>query len=343
MATHRLQTSFLLGLLVAIIVLAFLIFWPYLGAVVVAATFAVIFHPLYRRLVGLRGGRESIAAALATVCVLIVVILPLAWFGWQLFQETRAVYLQVSDPTTSFSSALFSLSQQRLGTFLPSVDFDQYTEQALQWLLEHTGQLFASIAKLSINIFLSLIALFYLLRDGERLRARLIALSPLWDTHDRLISKRLHDAINSVIKGSLLVALIQGIATGTGLALFEVPNPVLWGSIAIIAALIPSLGTAIVLTPAILYLYLTNQWWQSAGLLIWGATAVGLIDNLLGPALIGRSIKIHPLLILLAVLGGLSFFGPLGFILGPLVVSLLFAVLDIYERMYVTSPRRPAD
>jgi predicted PurR-regulated permease PerM len=136
-----------------------------------------------------------------------------------------------------------------------------------------------------------------------------------------------------VIKGSLLIALIQGMVSGTGFAIFGVPNPVLLGSVAIIAALIPNVGTAVVLTPAILYLYLTDQVWQSAGLLIWGITAVGLIDNLLGPTLIGRSSKIHPLLILLAVLGGLAFFGPLGFILGPLVISLLFAVLDIYERL----------
>lgn len=338
MFSSRLQASFLLSLLLGISILAFFIFRPYLGAVVVAATFAVIFHPLHRRLLPVLGGRASAAAALTTLCVLIVVILPLAWFGWQLFQEARGVYFEVSDPDTNFSNALITLAEERIGTFLPHVDFDQYTEQALQWLLQHTGQLFASAAKLGLNIFISLIALFYLLRDGVSIRARLIALSPLQDTHDRLISTRLHGAINSVIKGSLLIALIQGVATGTGFALFDVPNPVLWGSVAMIAALVPNVGTALVLAPAIAYLYLTDHLWQSAGLLIWGIIAVGLIDNLLGPTLISRGIKIHPLLILLAVLGGLTFFGPLGFILGPLVISLLFAVLDIYERLLLTKP-----
>lgn len=331
MASHRWQSNFLVSLLLAVLALAFFIFRPYLGALVVAATFAVIFYPLYVLLLRGSGGRKNLAASLTTVCVLVVVILPLAWFGWQLFQEAREVYLQVSDPETNFSSALISLLEERLDTFLPRVDFDQYTEQALRWLLQHTGLVFASLARLGISVFVILFALFYLLRDGEAIQKRLISLSPLRDTYDHLIVQRLHGAINTVIKGSLLIALIQGILAGAGFAIFGVPSPVLWGSIAVIAALIPSVGTATVLVPAVAYLFLTDHLWASVGLIVWGVTVVGLVDNLLRPSLISRGIKIHPLLILLSVLGGLSFFGPLGFILGPLVLSLLFALLDIYE------------
>ncbi|MEK7557155.1 MAG: AI-2E family transporter, partial [Patescibacteria group bacterium] len=173
-------------------------------------------------------------------------------------------------------------------------------------------------------------ALFYFFRDGEFIVTKLKVVSPLQDRYDASVITRLHDAINSVIRGALLIAVIQGILTGVGLTVFGVPNAVLWGSIAIIAALIPYVGTAAVLAPAIIYLFLIDRVGASVGLLAWGIVAVGLIDNFLGPRLVNRGIKLHPVVILLAVLGGLVFFGPLGYILGPLVISLLFALLDIY-------------
>ncbi len=322
-SSPRWQNGFLVSVLLAVSVLAFFIFRPYLGALLVAATFAVIFHPVYIAILVWAGGnRRNLAATLTTLLVLLIVILPLAWFGVRLWQEARDVYQQVNTPTTSLPNPVTS--------FITSLEVDQYTEQALRWLLEHTGQLFASVARLGIGIFVSLFALFYLLRDGLAIQRKLIALSPLRDSYDRLIAKRLHSAINSVIKGSLLIAAVQGILAGIGFAIFDVPNPVLWGSVGILAALIPSLGTALVIVPAVVYLFLLNNLWASIGLAIWGIAVVGLVDNLLRPSLLSRGIHIHPLLILLSVLGGLSFFGPLGFILGPLVVSLLFALLDIY-------------
>ena len=333
MPTHRWQSTFVIGLLLATLVLAFFIFRPYLGALVVAATFAVLFAPVYRFLLKKTGGRANLAAGLTTLVVLLAVILPLAGFGWQLWQESLRVYQSVSDPSTSLSEVLGNVSQEQFNGAFARFDIDHYTEQALRWLLQNTGRVFASVAKLGVSIFLSLVALFYLLRDGAAILRRLIALSPLRDSYDRLIAKRLHGAINTVIKGSLFIALIQGLFSGVGLAIFGVPNPVLWGSVAVIAALIPSVGTALVLVPAVAYLFLVNQVWESAGLLVWSLVVVGLVDNLLRPSLISRGIKIHPLLILLSVIGGLSLFGPLGFILGPLVLSLLFALLDIYEQI----------
>ena len=103
--------------------------------------------------------------------------------------------------------------------------------------------------------------------------------------------------------------------------------------LAAIAALIPSVGTALVFVPAIILLFISGQIFAAFGLLLWGALAVGLIDNFLGPKLIGRGMHLHPLLVLFSVLGGIVFFGPIGFVLGPIILSLLFALLDIYSYM----------
>mgnify|MGYP001572074651 FL=1 len=182
-----------------------------------------------------------------------------------------------------------------------------------------------------MGIFIFLVALYYLFKDGDKLKTAVVSLSPLQDIHDETIFNKLEVTINSVIRGSLAIALIQGILTAIGFAIFGVPNATLWGSVAAIAALVPGIGTALVLLPAILYLYLSGETLSAVGLLLWGMTAVGLVDNFLGPKLVERGMQLHPFLILLSILGGISFFGPLGFLLGPLILGLLFALLEVYS------------
>lgn len=198
-------------------------------------------------------------------------------------------------------------------------------------IVNNIGPVFSSAFSAVVTILLSVLVMYYSFKDGGVLRQKIIELSPLVNKYDRDIFSRLQMAVNSVIRGSLLIALLQGISTGIGFAIFGVPNPALWGGIAAVAALIPNLGTAIVSVPAILFLFATGQVGAAIGLAIWALVAVGLIDNLLGPKFIQQGLHIHPLLILLAVLGGLTLFGPIGFLLGPLVMALLFALLDVYQ------------
>ncbi|MFZ2969592.1 MAG: AI-2E family transporter, partial [Minisyncoccia bacterium] len=212
-----------------------------------------------------------------------------------------------------------------------SFDVNQQLKQGLGWLLQYLGPLFANVAKAMLGTFIFLSAVYYLFKDGRKLKAAIIALSPLQDIHDETIFNRLALAINSVVKGILAVALIQGILTAIGFAIFGVPSATLWGSVAAMAALIPGLGTALVILPAILYLYFIGETFFAIGLLVWGVVAVGLVDNFLGPKLVERGMRLHPFLILLSTFGGIGFFGPLGFLLGPLAVSLLFSLLDIYS------------
>ena len=161
----------------------------------------------------------------------------------------------------------------------------------------------------------------------------LIELSPLNDKEDEGVFDRLELAVNSVIKGNLVIALVQGVLTTIGFMLFGVPNAILWGTVAAVAALIPGIGTGLVFIPAVAFLFFTGANVPAFGLFIWGALGVGLIDNFLGPKLVGSGMKLHPLLVLLSVLGGLMYFSPAGVFLGPLSLSLLFALLSIYAHI----------
>lgn len=335
MSASTLQRYYFTAVTAVIGLLAFFIFRPFTGAIVLAATFAVIFYPLHRLVLHGTNNRPNTAAAATTTLVLLIVFVPLIAFGIQIIREAQALYFFATNPNYDISNVLSQLIEEQVRLFLPnfSLDLKLYAAQASQWLLQHIGPAFSSATRIAINLLLSMFILFYLFRDGAALIAKLIKLSPLPDIHDHQIIKRLKSATNSVIRGSLVIALIQGALTGLGFALFGVPNAALWGSVTVLAALVPNVGTGLIITPAIIYLFLTNQLIQAIGLLTWGITAVGLVDNVLGPALINRGLRLHPLIVLLAVIGGLQLFGPIGYILGPLIISLLFTLIDIYPRL----------
>jgi len=336
MSDRKPQLYFLLAILAGTVILVFFIFKPFLYALILAIVFATVFEPLHKKILAITREKKGLAALLATISVLIVIIVPLAFLSIQIFQEATQLYSSLIENGSEASlSRGVSDTIQSITRFSPvpiefSVDINKYLKQGLSWLLQHLGPLFANVAKALMGIFIFLIALYYLFKDGRKLKAAVVAISPLQDIHDETIFNKLALAIKSVIKGNLAVALAQGILTAVGFAIFGVPNATLWGSVAMIAALIPGIGTALVLIPAILYLYFIGEALFAAGLLVWGVTAVGLVDNFLGPKLASRGMQLHPVLILLSILGGIGFFGPLGFLLGPLVLSLLFALLEIY-------------
>jgi len=335
MTYQKLELYFLFVLIALVGVLVFFIFKPFLYALALAVIFATVFDPVHKRIINIIPERRGLSAVLTTAFVLVVTVIPVALLSTQIFKEATGLYSSVvynGGPTvvsreveeTLRTSGIYFLTEKQ-------IDISQYLKQGLSWLIQNLGIVFSNIAKIMVGIFVLLVALYYLFKDGDRLKKSIFALSPLHDIHDKAIFNKLENAINGVVRGSLFVGLIQGVLTAIGFTIFGVPNGVLWGSVAAIAALIPGVGTSLVFIPAIGYLLFVGETASSIGLLAWGVLAVGLVDNVLGPKLVGRGVHLHPFLILLSILGGVSFFGPLGFLFGPLVFSLLFAFLEVYS------------
>ncbi len=342
MINNKLQLSFLLLLLAGAVVVSFFIFKPFLAPLVLATAFAVVLQPLYRAIVRSLGNRESIAAFVTVLISIVCILVPISFLGTQIFYESLDLYSslvageQSGAPANSFVKNMVHNLDRAVpgaGDFFDnlSVDLDIYVKQGLEWLISHLGAAVSGVTTLVLDLFIFFVALYYLLRDGRKLKQALISLSPLKDSDDEMVSGRLELAINSVIKGNLTIALTQGVFAAVGFTIFGVPNSVLLGTVAAIAALIPAVGTALVLAPAALYLFVTGDTGPAFGLLAWGVLAVGLVDNILGPTLIGSGMRLHPLFVLLSVLGGLALFGPIGIFLGPLTLSLLFALITIYS------------
>lgn len=336
MPSEKPRLYFLLIILGLSFILSFLILRPFLYSLILAIIFAIIFQPLYKKILQKITPHPWLASLLTIIVLIVFILTPITILIVQIFQEAQSLYLTlVSDLENQTLNELWPSLNQKLSQLSPvfnnlSLDFDSYLKNILSFLVQNLGLIFSNLAKIFTGLFVFLIAFFFLLKDGDSLTQKIKGLSPLTEDDDKKIIQKITNAINSVVKGSLLVATLQGVSCSIGLAIFNVPSPIIWGTVAAIGALVPGVGTTIVLIPAIVYLYLTGQIINMIGLIAWGTLAVGLIDNFLGPRFVGKKSGLHPLLILLSVLGGLSFFGPIGFILGPLTISLLLVLLDIY-------------
>ena len=334
-STARLQLIFFMILTAGVSVLAFFIFKPYIGSIFLAAIIAIASHPFYKNLLKIFKGK-NLAASFAAVFIIIAIILVPAFFiGMALFKEATAFYNNISSGQVGgdgFLSAGINFFEDKINAFAPefSIDLGGYLKNFASWIVEHLDNFFSGFFKILIGLLLMIISLFYFLKDGERIVKRLVSFSPLADSYDEQIMKRVGLAINSIVKGSLIIALTKGFLTALGFAIFGIPNPILWGVVSALASFIPVVGSSIVIVPAILYLFVTSSYAGAIGFAVWGIALIGLSDNLLSPILMKKGMHIHPFIILLSIFGGLGLFGPIGFIAGPVVLSLLFALFDIY-------------
>lgn len=324
---------FFFGLLGVVAYLVWELLSPFVSALALAAIVATICYPIHERVLRYTPKRNStLAAFVTTLFVVLVVIIPITLLGWFVFSEATSIYRLFS------SSSSFSLAQTvndleaLIQTLAPAFTFDitGYIQQGAEFITSNISTIFTSTASTVFLFFIALLATFYFFRDGKAFTKYLIDVSPLPESEETFILERLARSVRSVTLGIVLVALIQGTLTAIGLALFGFERAVLWGAVAAFGALIPGIGTSIVFIPAVVYLVVTGSYFLAVGVAIWATFAVGLIDNILGPYLMSRGVTIHPFMVLLAVLGGIAFFGPIGFVLGPVIVSLFMVLLELY-------------
>lgn len=342
MSHDTIRPYFLLAILSGSALLVFFIFKPFLIPLALAAIFAVVLQPVYQYFLKRVRGYSAVAAGATILLGVICLVVPLSFLGSKVVAEAQQMVVVVSNGgAAAYINSVIAYAQDLITTYIPgserfstsltTTSIDGYAKEALSWVVTHLGVVFSGVTQLILSFLIFLIALFFLLKDGAKLRDTLIHLSPLADREDTAVLARLERAVNSIVKGNLTLALIQAFLSGIGLVIFGVPNPILWGMLTGFAALIPGVGSALVLIPSAVFLLITGSTGAAIGLVLWAMLAVGLVDNLLGPRLVGKGAQLHPLIVFFSVLGGISLFGPAGIFLGPLCSSLLFALLTIYS------------
>lgn len=343
MTSNRLQQYFFLFLFLGILALVLFIFKPFLAPLLIAGMLAIVFSKLYERMRKFVRGRDVVASLITTFTVVLIIVIPLTFFGVRFVDEATGVYVELSGGGgTQFIENIANVIERYVQSIDPrfSIDVQGYSTLVINWVVSNLGVVFSGAATVGLSVFLAIFALYYFLKDGKKFRDAIMSLSPLADEYDQAIFEKLEKAVNSVVRGSLVIAIIQGALIGLGFLIFGVPNAVFWGFFAVIASLIPTIGTAVITIPAAIYLFAQGSIISTIGILLWGFFIAGGVDNFVRPKLIERGIDIHPFLILLSVLGGLQLFGPVGFLLGPLVLSFLFALIDLYRKEFKTSLER---
>jgi len=315
---------------------------PFLGALALAAIIATVCYPLYIRVLRTIPRRNrSVAAFVSVLLIACTIFIPLLALSYVLFVEAAGFYDTLNQQDGGLSSTVQTL-ERNIESMFPgaSLDITSYAQAGAGWLASHMGAIFAGTASTILLLFIMLVGLYYMLKDGPELVRRAVRLSPLPDEQDEHILAKLSLSVRSVVVGTLAVAVIQGIATALGFYIFGVSHPVLWGSVAAIGALIPGVGTSVVFLGAIIVTVLEGTYGAAIGLAVWGAFGVGLIDNFLGPYLMSRGVQLHPFAVLLAVLGGVVLFGPIGFLVGPVALSFFVVLLELYSlHMRGTKPK----
>jgi predicted PurR-regulated permease PerM len=331
MQTKTIEKYFFFMLLLGTSIFTFMIFRPFWIVLVLGASFAIVLYPVYLRLNKIF--HTNWLSSLVTLLLFFVVLyIPLFTIGSIVFNQSQNLYHSIlnNGDTTPF----INLLGEKINHVMPNgvvFDINEKISSFVSFITSNIATIFSATISVLFFFVLFFLTIFYFLKDGEDWKKTLLRISPLSDKTDEKILDRLSETINGALKGYILIALFQGILMGIGLAIFHVPNWALWGAVAGVASIVPPFGTAIVSVPSIIFVFLTGHTGNAIGLTLWSTLIVGTGDNILTPYIIGHKLNIPPFLILFSVLGGISLIGPVGFLIGPIVVSLLYTLIDIYR------------
>ncbi|HEX6973381.1 MAG TPA: AI-2E family transporter [Vicinamibacterales bacterium] len=332
--------------LVAALYVCWLMLQPFLNVLLWAAVLTVVFYPMHRRIHARLHGASSAAAA-STLLVVILILLPVTFITFAVIREFTAAAAQMES-----GGDVLSIRSPWIRWILAHAERFVHIDEAaarefLTSRLQAWGAVLASstlvvvggVVGAVVQMGLVVFTMFYLFRDGERLRHTIYDMLPLERVQTSEITERTRDVISATLYGVLVISLIQGTLGTFIFWVLGLPSPLLWGVVMFFLSMIPMAGSFLVWAPAAVYLALTGAYVKALVLLAWGVLVIGSIDNFLSPRLVGKRACLHELLIFFAVLGGLQVFGVLGLVLGPVVVAITLALIEMVRQAH----RPPAE
>lgn len=340
LSKRRVSPWFLLALLLLLGFVAFRLVGVFLSYVLFGLFLAYLTHPVYAWLLR-RTNRPVLSATLMLVLMTLAVLVPLAFLLVQLVAQVQDVVASagVADPQAVLDelahriNALLGLPPQEgdsPGSSLVNDVYDNIRGTLTQWVRDLPRQLAEGV----IGVFLLAYVLFYAYTDGARWVQALREILPMQADHRETLFREVGHVIRGVMYGTILMSALQAGLAAIGFYIFGVPNVALWSVLVFILALLPIVGAPMIWVPWGLYLIYLGETFNGIGLLLYSAVLVNGIEHVIRPKLIGTVADIHPLVVLLGVVGGLVVFGFIGFILGPLVLSVFMTVLNLYRKEF---------
>ncbi len=346
--SSKIFSYFMLFFLAVALIWGFVLVEPFMHTIIISAVLSIIFSPLYARLFTRLGGRANLAAGITVAVVVFVIILPMTFLAWGLVtQGLDAVHAANSWMDKTDAANFFR--DHRLEPYLvwlrervPFFTFDeaaihaklvQSSRDFAQSMLDASATLVGNMAKLLLRFFLMIFMVFYFLREGRGMVQRIKYLAPLRTHQEDIIIDSLQRVARAVLFGSLFIAVLQGLVGALGLYIVGI-QPLFWGTMMGMAALIPVIGTGLIWLPVTAYLYFFGDPGWALFFLLWNIILVTNIDTILRPLLMRRAAQVSPFYIFVAILGGIHAFGALGIFYGPLILSFLMVMLKIYSEEY---------
>ena len=332
------------------------IVWPYFGAILWGVIVATLFLPVHRRLTRTLRGRAGLAAVTTVILTVLLVILPLILVASSLVVEATALYNNIQSDQLDLGQYLRTVveaSPDWLRELLDPFDLTNLDavrnglSRFLQALVSRALVVGQSTFEFFVSLGVMLYLLFFLLRDGTGLSRKIKRAIPLRAAQRDALLEKFTVVAQAIIRGSLLIAALQGALGGLIFWVLGIHAPILWAVLMAFLSLLPAIGSSIVWFPVAVYLLLSGSIWEGLVLMLFGALVISLVDNLLRPFLIGKSTSIPDYVVLISTLGGISVFGLNGFVIGPMLAAMFIAVWGIFvaTRNGVepeTSRRKPA-
>ena len=329
MANNKFGKYTFVVLLLLILYLSFLTIRPFLPYIVLAFILASAIYPLTARF-NERIKNKTVVALVMICLVFLILIVPMGYMVGSLISQTSGVYKSFDPETINEISIFLSEASGK------DVDVNNYIiasfSEIKNYIINSIPQFIESVSGIVIGFFVMFFILFYLIKDGDTIKKSLSDLIPLNPEYKTRVIEEIDNVTRGVIDGQVLTAIIQGVLGGIGFFIFGIPNPIFWGFIMTILAIIPLLGTTIVWLPAGILEILSKDYFSGIGMLLYGGLTVMNIDNILRPKLISKRTNVHPAVILVGFLGGMKLIGLMGFIIGPVILAVLLTLLKFYNR-----------
>lgn len=319
--------------------LCWLMMRPFVGVLEWAIVLVIVFYPIHKRLLA-RIKRRGLSALISCLLVVFVVVLPLTLLTTAVAGELAKVIpvlpAQISslmDSQTSTLGRVFDWLESRFG--IETARSQQFLVDQLQrtsaYVLGFSWNLLGNIVGGIVKAFFVLFTMYYLFRDGEKIVKRLPEILPLKKESGEAIMTRIKEVVGASVYGVVTIAALQGLLGGLAFWVLGVPSPLLWAVLMTFVCMIPLAGSFLVWLPLAIYLIATGHWTKAILLVAWGVLIVSTVDNFLRPKLIRNQTRLHELFVFFSVLGGITVFGLLGIVLGPVVLAVTFGLLQTFR------------
>jgi len=335
MEKNIIPRAFLLFLLATVLYFCYQIFRPFLVEIAVATILVTVFYPWYEKFVKVFKGRKSIAALALCLLIVLFIIVPIANLIVYIAQKSVDAYTAgISFIDRDNLENMFGLAERFRFLNLEILNIKGLLVDILknvnEWLVSGATGFIKGTTNFLFSVVIIIFTMFFFFVDGEHMVKRLMRLTPLPNKYDREIFKKFKDVSYSTMASMFVVSIAQAIISGIGFAIVGVPF--FFPSVLVaFTSLLPYFGAGIIWVPIAIYLLLTGSVWQGIFLLVWGGAVISTIDNVIRAVIIKDKAQVHPIFVVLSILGGIALFGFWGIVFGPLIISLAVTIFHIYE------------